>query len=124
MPEDKLNSKFNDAVSTLIGNKLKQFTDKPLDKPTCIAIYQQIFDTLIETFEQANAGVSNEAMNYLAQQYYDCVLINETQELDPNVFTERAKLDKIETKELALLAMMLNGTHMCIPLIHEIKKRS
>lgn len=124
MPEDKLNSRFNDAVSELIGNKLKGFTEKPLDKPTCIAIYQLIFDTLVDTFEQAGAGVSNEAMNYLAQQYYDCVLINETQELDPNVFTERAKLDKVETKELALMAMMLNGTHMCIPLIHEIKKRS
>lgn len=124
MPEDKLNSKFNDAVSELIGNKLKKFTDKPLDKPTCIEIYQSIFDTLVDTFEQANAGVSNEAMNWLAQTYYDCVLINETQELDPNIFTERAKLDKIDTKELALLAMMLNGTHMVIPLVHEIKKRS
>jgi hypothetical protein len=124
MQEDNLNSQFNNAVSTLIGNRLKKFTDKTLDVPTCVEIYQTIFDTLVETFDQANAGITNEAMNWLSQAYYDCVLINDTQELDPNIFTQRAKIENIETKELALLAMMLNGTHMCVPLIHEIKKRS
>jgi len=63
-------------------------------------------------------------MNYLAQQYYDGILINNTHELDPNIFSERARLDNITTKEIALMAMMLNGTDFAVPLIMEVKKRS
>ena len=62
-------------------------------------------------------------MNYLSQQYYDGVLINGHQELDPDIFTQRAKLDGISTEELTLLAVMLNGTDFAVPLIEEVKKR-
>lgn len=117
-------SKFNDVITRLLGEKLKTYHDKKLDLVVCVEVYQTIFNTLVEVFEQSGAGMSNEAMNYLAQQYYDGVLVNGTQELDPNIFTQRAKLENIETKELALLAVMLNGTDFALPIIHEVKRRS
>lgn len=117
-------SQFNEAISKLLGEKLKDFNQKDLDLVTCVDIYQVIFNTLVEVFEASNAGLTNEAMNYLAQQYYDAVLINGTQELDPNIFTQRAKMESIETRELAFMAVMFNGTDFAIPLIHEIKRRS
>jgi hypothetical protein len=52
------------------------------------------------------------------------MLINGTQELDPNIFTQRAKLENIETRELALMALTLNGTDFTIPIIQEVKRRS
>ena len=54
----------------------------------------------------------------------DSISINDTQELDPNIFTQRAKLENIETKELALMAVMMSGTPFAIPFIHEVKRRS
>jgi hypothetical protein len=56
--------------------------------------------------------------------YYDSININETQELDPNIFTQRASLKNIETKEIALMAVMLNGTEFAVPFISEVKQRS
>lgn len=116
-------SKFNETITTLLNGRLTKFGEKKLDLVVCVEVFQEIFDTLVEVFESSNAGISNEAMNYLAQSYYDGVLINETQELDPNIFTQRAKLENIETKELAMLAVMMNGTDFAIPIIQEIKKR-
>jgi hypothetical protein len=94
---------------------------------TCVEFYTTIFDTLTEVIKSAQLPLSNEGMNYLAQQYYDGVQLATSsgfQELDPEIFTQRAKLENIETKELALLATILFGTDFAIPLIKEIKKRS
>ncbi len=121
-------SKFNESVIQLLCEKLKRFSatrDQKLDLVVCTEIYQTIFDTLVEVFQTSNVKLSNESVNYLAQQYYDGVTINGQEDaLDPNIFTQRAKLENIETKQLALLAVMLNHTDFAIPIIYEIKKRS
>ncbi len=116
-------SKFNETVSLLLTEKLKKYKEKNLDLVTCVEIYQTIFESLVEIFENSKFGLTNEAMNYLAQQYYDAILINGTEELNPNIFSQRAKMELIETKELALLAVMLSGTDFAIPLIQEVKRR-
>jgi hypothetical protein len=117
-------SKFHEAFSTLLADRLTYFNDKTLDLVVCVEIFQVIFNTLVDVTATSPVQLTNEAMNYLAQQYYDGILINGRQELNPNIFTQRAKLENIETKELALLAVMLNGTEFAIPLIQEVKKRS
>lgn len=120
------NTKVHDAISKLLGTKLAKYGTQGhnLNVLTCTQIYQDIFNSLVEIAEGVNLKLTNEAMNYLAQQYYDGVLINNTQELDPNIFTQRAKLESIQTEELVTLAMMLNGTDFVRPVIAEIKQRS
>lgn len=117
-------SKFNETVSKLLSTKLAAFNERDLNLATCVEVYQVIFGSLAEIFETTGAPLGNEAVNYVAQQYYDAVLINGKQELDPNVFTQRAKLENIATKELALLCVMFNGTEFVLPVVAEIKKRS
>jgi hypothetical protein len=56
--------------------------------------------------------------------YYDAVTINGNQELDPNIFSQRASVKNVETKELAMLATIFSGTPFAVPFIHETKKRS
>lgn len=115
---------INDAITKLLGAKLRPFTARSLDLVTCTEIYQVIFDTLVEVATTAETGLTNEAMNFTAQCYYDAVAINGNQELDPNIFTQRASVSNMETKELALLVVMLHGTDFTIPLLQEIKRRS
>ena len=117
---------FNETISRLLSAKLQPFVaeKRDLNLVTCIEIYTTIFDALVEVITGAEAPVTNEAVNYLAQQYYDGVLINDNQELDPDIFTQRAKLENIATRELALLAVMLFGTDFALPVLAEIKKRS
>jgi len=118
--------RLHEAISSLLGGKLKKYIrpDQDLNVLVCTQIYSEIFETLVEVMTAAKVEISNESMNYLAQQYYDGILINNTHELDPNIFSERARLDNITTKEIALMAMMLNGTDFAVPLIMEVKKRS
>ena len=115
---------FNEAISRLLEAKLKPFVTKDLNLLTCTEIYHTIFGALVEVIIQSETPVSNEALNYLAQQYYDGALINDNHELDPNIFTQRAKLESIESRELALLAVMMWGTDFVKPVLAEIKKRS
>jgi hypothetical protein len=116
---------LHETLSKLLGAKLKPLSteERNLDLVACVEIYTTIFDTMVEVLTEANIPITNEAMNYLSQQYYDGVLVNGRQELDPEIFTVRAKLENIETKELAILAVILSGTDFAIPVIQEIKKR-
>ena len=95
-----------------------------LNLVACTDIYTTIFETLVEVVENAKIPIDNEAMNYLAQAYYDGVLINGRQELDPEIFSQRASLENIETRQLALLAVILFGTDFAKPIIAEVKRRS
>lgn len=116
------------AFSALLSEKLRPFTrqGKKLNLVTCTEIYTTIFETLVEVITESGTEVTNEGMNYLAQQYYDGVLITgegATYELDPYIFTQRAKMENITTEELTLLAVMLGGTDFAVPIIEEIRKR-
>jgi hypothetical protein len=118
---------FNDSVMKLLETKLKVFIEDnsaSLNKETCVKIYVVVFDALVELFQKSNVTLTNEAMNYVAQMYYDSISINKGQELDPNIFDQRAKLENIDTKELAFLATMYRGTDYVYPFVLEIKKRS
>ena len=110
----------------MLTQRLKKFSDekKSLNVLTCTQIYSEIFENVSSIIKESSAPLCNESVNYIAQQYYDAVLINGNQELDPNIFTQRAKLENIQTKEIALLAMMFKGTDFSFPLLAEIKRRS
>lgn len=117
---------FYEAISKLLLKNLEQYKSKSLSKETCLSIYNTIFETIQNVVESAElqSSVSNESLNWLAQALYDSVSINGTQETDPNIFTQRAKLDNIPTKELAFLAMLLRDTPFVGPVVATIKRRS
>ena len=116
---------FHLSFSRLLEQNLKKFCDgRDLDKETCIKIYQVIYETVIEVLEGSSVLISNEAVNYVAQSYYDGVVINQHQELDPNVFDKRAKLDNVNTKDLVVLAVLLSGTEFVLDVKKCLKLRN
>lgn len=118
------NNELHNAISKLLTDKLNRRINQKLDKDKCIEIYQDIFYTLSEVIKESQTPLENESVNLLAQMYYDSIKINGTHELDPNIFTQRAKIENIQTKELALLATMMNGTPYGDIFIHAVKRRS
>lgn len=114
------------TISKLLEAKLQPLISegRDLNLLTCVEFYTTIFETLVEVIQAAQLPLDNEAVNYLSQQYYDGIQINGNQELDPNIFTQRAQVENIPTKELALMAVILNGTDFALPILAEIKKRS
>jgi hypothetical protein len=87
-------------------------------------IYGDIFFTLTEIVKQAGTPLDNESVNLLSQMYYDSVTVNGNEDLDPTIFTQRAKIDNIPTKQLALMATMMNGTPFGDIFITSVKRRS
>ncbi|MGM3057764.1 hypothetical protein ACS2TD_27275, partial [Bacillus cereus group sp. BC334] len=75
-------SKFNEVITKLISERLFVFNDRKLDLATCVEIYQVIFNTMADVISQSSAPLSNESVNYLAQQYYDAVQINGNQNVE------------------------------------------
>lgn len=119
-----MKKQIHDSLSKLLVERLKSYTGEPLNKTTCTFIYQDMFNCIVDLFKESNIKISNEAMNLLAQMYYGAVTIKENYELDPTIFDRRASVKSIETKELALLATMLNNTPFASPFVAEIKHRS
>lgn len=121
-------SEVHDNLSKLLVGKLQKYQKRRLDSTSCVEMYREIFDTLVEVMSQTGAKLTNESMNVLSQLYYDSVTVTDDsgrkQELDPNIFTKRASLRDIETRELTLLAMMFNGSPYSPLFIHEYKRRS
>lgn len=118
------NENLHEKISQLLVERLLKRKGEKLTKEICLEIYQDIFFSLSEIIKESSTPLSNESVNFIAQMYYDSVTINGGQELDPNIFTQRANLGNIDTKELALMAMMFNKTPFAIPFISEVKRRS
>ena len=115
---------MHDSMSKLLTERLSKRKGEKLTSQVCSEIYQDIFFSLSEIIKESAVPLCNESVNFIAQMYYDAVTINGGQELDPNIFTQRADLKNIDTKELALMAMMFNKTPFAIPFIYEVKRRS
>lgn len=115
---------IHEAVSGLLVKRLQKHKSSTLNDEACILIYQDIFDCFVNVFQESEVKISNESMNMLSQMYYDAVKVNENQELNPKIFQKRASVKNIETKELALLATMLNGTPFAEPFVYEFKRRA
>ena len=115
---------IHESISKLLVKKLEKHKSEKLDRARCTQIYQDIFESFVDIFTESKIEISNESMNLLSQMYYDAVTINGNQELDPNIFDKRASVKGVETKELAMLATMLNGTPFAEPLVYEVKRRS
>ena len=108
----------------MLTDRLAKRQGEKLNSSVCSEIYQDIFFSLSEIVKESSVPLTNESVNFIAQMYYDAVTINGGQELDPNIFTQRASLSNIETKEVALMAMMFNKTAFAVPFISEVKRRS
>lgn len=116
------------ALITLLDTKLLSYKDKALTSPLCTEIYNSIFETTIDVFKKASIAVDNETMNWICQMFYDNVTIGTPSgagQLDPNIFTQRAKLENIKTQELAFVYVMFKDHLWLIEdIVKEIKKRN
>lgn len=117
----------HEVLSKLLNDRLQRRVTQKLSKETCLEIYQDIFFTLSEVIKESGTPLSNESVNLLSQMYYDSINLRTSagpMELDPSIFTQRAKLENIPTKELALLGTMMSGTPFGDVFIGAVKRRS
>lgn len=115
---------IHESISKLLTNNIQKYKSRSLNSQTCTMIYQDMFETICNLFQESKINISNEAVNLVCQMYYDSISINNNQSLDPNIFSQRASVKNLETKELSMLASFFTNTQFALPLIQEIKHRS
>ena len=118
------NTKFHDTIVAMLAERLDILRGKDLNRMTCMEFYHVIFNNLQDIFTKSEVQLSNESLNWIAQGYYDSILINGREQLNPSIFTQRAKFENIPTKELILLAGLLRGSELVYEVVGEIKRRS
>lgn len=116
-------SSIDEVLSNLITAKLQRFLNSPAGGNS-LQVYNEIFSTLETVVTNSNINICNESLNYFAQTFYDSVTINGSEGLDPNIFTKKAKLENIDSKNLKYLLILLKGTTFSIPVIQELKRRN
>jgi len=114
---------FNKTIIKILEQDLRSFKGSSVNREVSLQIYNIIFNIISNIFQKSNIIVSNVTINYISQQYYYCIRINNNQELDPNIFTMLAKVENITTKELGMLACMFSNSDLVYPIIHELRKR-
>lgn len=122
---DRTKENFNTAISRLMTERLQKYVNEPSTVETHIKAYQEIFNTLADVFQESGVGLTNEAVNYIAQEYYDSIVTGDREDdrLNPHIFTQRASLKNIPTTDLGLLATMFKDTKLFHSIIHELKGR-
>ena len=119
-----MSKNLHEAVTPLLQRNLKKFEDgRSLTRAECLDIYTTIFNTFAEIVKPIEIPLTNDSLNYIAQQYYDGIQINGRQELDPDIFNKRVNLNDIPTPELKIVGTMLRGTDFLIPVVHALKSR-
>lgn len=119
-------TRFHDAIATTVEAGLKStFLNSPLTRETCLRLYEFIFNTVGDVFTTAGMRLSNDFINYVAQEFYSAIEINgREQQLDRNIFTRRVQLGDVKTIELHMLAVLFRGTDGFFEIYQEIRKRS
>lgn len=120
----KKDVRFHDTIVAMLAERLDVLNGRSLNRATCLEFYHVIFNNLQDIFTKAEVELTNESLNWLAQGYYDSILINGRDQLDPSIFTQRAKFENISTRELVLLAGLLRGSELVYEVVSEIKRRS
>lgn len=119
-------TRFHDAIAAVVEEGLRTtFLHEPLNRETCMKIYTFIFNTVLDVLSTANMQVSNDFINYVAQQFYAAIEINgRDDQLDPNIFTQKTRLEDVKTVELHLLAMLFRGTDGFSSVFAELRRRN
>ena len=118
----------HDAIVEHLNLSMQQFMGKSLNDDTCLLVYRDLFENVstiaTQLNERAKVKLSNESVNYIAQQYYDCVTVNGRQILNPNIFSQRASLDNIPTDEMLVILAFVNGSEFAGDVTKKIRSRS
>lgn len=122
-PEAKRAAEFQSSILTIINDRLQVLLKRDINSALFLEAYQIIFGAVSEVMQTANAGVSNDFVNFVSQHIYDCISIGGDQRMDPNIFTQRARIEDLSTGEILLAIPLMLSDVAAADLIRAVKGR-
>jgi hypothetical protein len=116
-------SDSGEAIKKLLNERLRVFIGEKMDRHTAMSMYTTIYSSLAEVMSQSGVTLTNDALNMAAQMMYDCIEVP-GQEVPGDIFTKRIWPECVETKELALLAIIFKDSPLGRAYAATVKKRS
>lgn len=119
------NKNVKETIDALLVERLGKYT--VLNDETCLKIYEDIFLTVQEIIVEISTitkEITHDAVNYIAQAYYDMIEVNGNQHLNPNIFTKRVYASDLSNRDLLFCSMFLKNTDVMAEIVATLKKRS
>ena len=108
----------------MLNERLTIFKGKTLNRATLMELYATIFNLCSDIFIQSRVELSNEAVNMVAQLYYEDININHRQGVDEQIYTKQAKLENIPNHELVLMTKLWKDHPYGQLFVETLRKRS
>lgn len=115
---------FSNMMSEMLTERLTVFKGKTANRQTMMELYTTIFNLTADIFIQSKVELSNEAVNLIAQLYYEDCSINNRNEIDDTVYTKKAKLENIPNHELVIMTKLWKDHPYGQLFVETLKKRS
>ena len=111
-------------MELMLNERLSIFKGKTLNRATLMELYATIFNVTADVFIQSNVNLSNEAMNLVAQLYYEDININRKQGVDEQIYTQKAKMENIPNHELIIMTKLWKDHPYGQLFVETLKRRS
>jgi hypothetical protein len=115
---------FSKMMEMMLNERLTVFKGKTLNRGTLMELYTTIFNLVSDIFVQSKVQLSNEAVNLVAQLYYEDININHRQGVDEQIYTQRAKFENIPNHELVIMTKLWKDHPYGQLFVQVLKKRS
>lgn len=115
---------FSKMMEEMLNERLKIFKGKTLNRQTLMELYTTIFNLSSDIFIQSKVELSNEAVNMIAQLYYEDININHRQGVDEQIYTQKAKFENIPNHELVIMTKLWKDHPYGQVFVGALKKRS
>lgn len=115
---------FSHMMEDMLNERLTIFKGKQLNRATLMELYATIFNLTSDIFIQSRVELSNEAVNMIAQLYYEDININHKQGVDEQIYTQRAKFENIPNHELVIMTKLWKDHPYGQLFVDQLKRRS
>jgi len=115
---------FSNMMNEMLTERLSVFKGKTANRQTMMELYTTIFNLTADIFIQSKVELSNEAVNLIAQLYYEDCSINNKNEIDDTVYTKKAKLENIPNYELVIMTKLWKDHPYGQLFVETLKRRS
>ena len=119
-----MSKSFSKMMEEMLNERLTIFKGKTLNRATLMELYATIFNLCSDIFIQSRVELSNEAVNMVAQLYYEDININHRQGVDEQIYTKQAKLENIPNHELVLMTKLWKDHPYGQLFVETLRKRS
>lgn len=122
-----IQNNVKEVIDKLLVDRLSKFISSSPTDAVCLEIYLEIFKTIEEIIlnvPKFAEKATHDCVNFIAQAYYDMILLNNSETLNPNIFDKRVKVSDLSNTDLVLCSPFLQGTDVFAEIAITLKKRS